>query len=252
MPDSSKLLTINQIATPLLAVSAMTALCYFAAPILVPVVTSATLAFILWPGVAALKKAKIPHLLAVIIVMLLAIVLLTIIGMLIYSEAVTFGENVPDYWDRFQKLRTERAADFKAFDFLWQDKGESLISKIDLKNLAAIQQFFFKGVGSVLSFLGQAILRGKTHNYGTRPLDQVLVHQKLENTWRLRNRLVSEGLREHRCERCGNSEWQGEPIPLELHHKDGDRTNNALSNIELLCPNCHAMSDNYRGSKKKV
>jgi hypothetical protein len=39
---------------------------------------------------------------------------------------------------------------------------------------------------------------------------------------------------------------------LELHHKDGDRTNNILSNIELLCPNCHALTDNYRGSKKKV
>ncbi len=101
-------------------------------------------------------------------------------------------------------------------------------------------------------FLGQAILRGKTHNYGTRPLDKILVHKKLENTWRLRNRLVSEGAKVHRCEHCQNSEWQGELIPLELHHKDGDRTNNALDNIELLCPNCHALTDNYRGGKKKV
>ncbi len=101
-------------------------------------------------------------------------------------------------------------------------------------------------------FLGQAILRGKTHNYGTRPLDQILVHKKLENTWRLKNRLVTEGAKEPRCERCGSTEWLGEPIPLELHHRDGDRTNNSLENIELLCPNCHAQTDNYRGSKKKV
>ncbi len=101
-------------------------------------------------------------------------------------------------------------------------------------------------------FLGQAILRGKTHNYGTRPLDQILVHKKLENTWRLKNRLVSEGAKEARCERCGSTEWLGELIPLELHHKDGDRTNNSLENIELLCPNCHAQTDNYRGSKKKA
>src|SRR5712692_8898373 len=104
----------------------------------------------------------------------------------------------------------------------------------------------------VSHFLGQAILRGKTHKYSTRPLEQVLVHEKLENTWRLKNRLVDEGIKENRCERCMNAEWMGEPIPLELHHKDGDRTNNALPNIELLCPNCHALSDNYRGSKKKV
>jgi hypothetical protein len=101
-------------------------------------------------------------------------------------------------------------------------------------------------------FLGQAILRGATHSYHTRPLDEVLKHQKLENTWRLKNRLVQEGLKEHRCECCRATEWLHEPIPLELHHKDGDRTNNALHNIELLCPNCHALTDNYRGGKKKV
>jgi hypothetical protein len=101
-------------------------------------------------------------------------------------------------------------------------------------------------------FPGQAILRGKTHRYSLRPLEQVLVHQKLENTWRLRNRLLDEGLKEYRCERCHNTEWLGRPIPLELHHINGDRTNNALSNIELVCPNCHALTDNYRGSKKKV
>ena len=101
-------------------------------------------------------------------------------------------------------------------------------------------------------FLGQAILRNKTHEYNTRPLDAILVHGKLENTWRLKNRLLREGLKENQCEHCGNTKWLGLPIPLELHHKDGDRTNNSLQNIELLCPNCHALTDNYRGSKKKV
>jgi cell wall assembly regulator SMI1 len=36
-------------------------------------------------------------------------------------------------------------------------------------------------------FLGQAILRNKTHAYNTRPLDAILVHGKLESTWRLKN-----------------------------------------------------------------
>lgn len=101
-------------------------------------------------------------------------------------------------------------------------------------------------------FLGQAILKGTTHAYNTRSLPEVLIREKLENTWRLKNRLVREGIKEHRCEGCQNTVWLGKPIPLELHHKDGDRTNNALLNIELLCPNCHALTDNYRGSKKKV
>ena len=101
-------------------------------------------------------------------------------------------------------------------------------------------------------FLGQGILKGKSHSYKTRPLEEVLIHKKLENTWRLKNRLLAEGIKEHRCEHCNNTKWLDHPIPLELHHIDGNRKNNTLQNIELLCPNCHSLTDNYRGSKKKV
>jgi 5-methylcytosine-specific restriction endonuclease McrA len=41
----------------------------------------------------------------------------------------------------------------------------------------------------------------------------------------------------------------GEPIPLELHHIDGNHNNNDLSNIQLLCPNCHAQTDNFSNKK---
>ena len=54
-------------------------------------------------------------------------------------------------------------------------------------------------------------------------------------------------LRGHACENCGKKEWLGKPIPLEVHHLDGDKLNNELSNLQLLCPNCHALTDNYRG-----
>ena len=39
---------------------------------------------------------------------------------------------------------------------------------------------------------------------------------------------------------------------MELHHRDGDRTNNVLTNLELVCPNCHAQTDNYRAKNRKV
>lgn len=69
---------------------------------------------------------------------------------------------------------------------------------------------------------------------------------------RLRLRLLEEGIKEHKCECCGNTEWMGYPIPLELHHKDGNHFNNELSNLELLCPNCHAQTDNYSCKKRDV
>lgn len=100
-------------------------------------------------------------------------------------------------------------------------------------------------------FSNQGHLRGKTHTYRLRPLSKILVKGKLENTWRLKNRLIKEGLKKKQCENCSIVLWLDNPTPLELHHIDGDRTNNLLSNLELLCPNCHAITDNYRGKKKR-
>lgn len=54
-------------------------------------------------------------------------------------------------------------------------------------------------------------------------------------------------LRGHKCEKCLNEIWLNLPIKLEVHHKDGDSLNNELSNLELLCPNCHATTENWRG-----
>ena len=46
--------------------------------------------------------------------------------------------------------------------------------------------------------------------------------------------------------KCGLTMWNGLPIPLELHHKDGNRTNHKLDNIEILCLNCHAQTETFR------
>lgn len=49
-----------------------------------------------------------------------------------------------------------------------------------------------------------------------------------------------------RCEGCHLDEWRGKPIPLELHHEDGNGDNNEEHNLKLLCPNCHALTPTYR------
>ena len=64
---------------------------------------------------------------------------------------------------------------------------------------------------------------------------------------KVRKKLLQEGYKDYQCERCGLSEWLGQPIPLELHHIDGNKNNNTLENFQLLCPNCHAFTDSYRG-----
>lgn len=70
-------------------------------------------------------------------------------------------------------------------------------------------------------------------------------------SFKLKQRLIQEGYFEHKCYNCNNYLWLGNPIPIELEHKDGNHQNNKLENLTLLCPNCHALTETYRGKNKK-
>ena len=97
-------------------------------------------------------------------------------------------------------------------------------------------------------FLGRAAMRG--HRAGgitPVPLDEVLVAGRPTKTSSLRKRLLACGLLLHECSSCERADWEGAPIPLELDHVNGDRSDNRLDNLRLLCPNCHAQTDTYRG-----
>jgi 5-methylcytosine-specific restriction endonuclease McrA len=63
---------------------------------------------------------------------------------------------------------------------------------------------------------------------------------------RLRRRLIRDGYKKEECERCGITEWLGERVPLELDHIDSDNTNNEIQNLQIICPNCHALATNSR------
>lgn len=87
----------------------------------------------------------------------------------------------------------------------------------------------------------------KSNPKGKLNLIQYLETSKDIQTNKVRIKLLEEGYKEYKCENCGLTKWLDKPIPLELHHKDGNRNNNILENYELLCPNCHALTDSYRG-----
>lgn len=80
-----------------------------------------------------------------------------------------------------------------------------------------------------------------------RPLDEVFAPNTHRNRGQLKARLLTQGLKENRCERCGTAEWRGRPLSFALHHINGDRLDNRIENLELLCPNCHSQTDNFAG-----
>jgi len=54
----------------------------------------------------------------------------------------------------------------------------------------------------------------------------------------------------YKCNRCGISDWLGAPLTLELEHIDGNHHNNDRTNLEVLCPNCHAQTPSWRGRNR--
>jgi len=84
------------------------------------------------------------------------------------------------------------------------------------------------------------------------PIGEILKIGTHYQSFKLKNRLLKEGLKERVCEQCGLRQWMDCEIPLELHHVNGDNSDNRLENLKLLCPNCHALTDNYRGLNKSA
>ena len=94
---------------------------------------------------------------------------------------------------------------------------------------------------------GKGKSKPKTEGVGKTPLADILSGKHPEyQTFKLKQRLFSEGLKSNKCEICGVNEWNGLPIACELDHIDGDRTNHRLENLRILCPNCHSQTPTFR------
>jgi hypothetical protein len=91
---------------------------------------------------------------------------------------------------------------------------------------------------------GQAWSRGQRRS---RALEELLVAGRACSGPVLMRQLLEAGYLERACVGCDLVEWLSEPIPLELDHINGDHTDNRLENLRLLCPNCHAQTNTYRG-----
>ncbi|MBV8762752.1 MAG: HNH endonuclease, partial [Deltaproteobacteria bacterium] len=85
------------------------------------------------------------------------------------------------------------------------------------------------------------------------PLDEVLVADSHVASHTLKLRLFAEGLKTAACELCGWAERRplDGVIPVELDHINGDRRDNRLENLRILCPNCHSLQPTHRGLNRK-
>lgn len=79
----------------------------------------------------------------------------------------------------------------------------------------------------------------------------LVVNSTYTKTVELKNRLVKEGFLIYKCNICGIFDWNSQKLNLHIDHINGNRTDNRLENLRLLCPNCHSQTETYcRGINK--
>lgn len=83
-------------------------------------------------------------------------------------------------------------------------------------------------------------------------LEQIFSTKTKVKSSELKRRLFEAGLKKEGCEDCGLGPfWNGKKLVLQLDHRDGDPTNNALGNLAICCPNCHSQTPTFcRGQGK--
>ena len=101
--------------------------------------------------------------------------------------------------------------------------------------------------------------KGKSWNKGMKgigspriSLEKILVKGSEYQSFKLKKRLFSAKLKNPACEFCGWSKAASDGrIPLELDHINGDRRDNRLENLRVLCPNCHSLQPTHRGLNRR-
>ena len=131
----------------------------------------------------------------------------------------------------------------------WIDENQSKSFMCrELKCKPETLESYLKKFG--ITYNGNKGLKGKKINTKyVQALDYI--KGSFVSAHKLKLKMIRDGMKEHKCELCNITEWMGQKVPIELDHIDGNHYNNELSNLRIVCPNCHAQTDTNSGKNNK-
>ena len=84
-----------------------------------------------------------------------------------------------------------------------------------------------------------------------QPVENWLIENSPHNRTSIKRKLLKAGLLINKCYECGSDpSWNGKMLVLQIDHKNGKRLDYRLTNLQLLCPNCHSQTVNFAGRNK--
>lgn len=165
--SNTKTAYLLEIAMPFIAIIAGLGFCYFAAPVIVPVIIGISLAYIFYPVVKFLKRFKIPHLAAVLIVTVIVVIVFAIFSIVIYYQGSEFIKALPSFSEKGELFLETQLQGFQQSinnifpDLIPEGQEQTLVSDAFKElNYQSIGKLAFRGLGSVFSFLGNMIFVG--------------------------------------------------------------------------------------------
>ncbi|HEX8974538.1 MAG TPA: HNH endonuclease signature motif containing protein [Patescibacteria group bacterium] len=116
-------------------------------------------------------------------------------------------------------------------------------------NYTQISKYIIEYKIDISHFTGKASNKGRKFNRKPKiELTEILKENNFFQSYKLKKRLISAGLKLENCEECGwDKRSEDGRLPLELHHVNGNCRDNRLENLQILCPNCHSLKSSHRG-----
>jgi len=164
----------------------------------------------------------------------------------------TVGYYLKKYTGKFKSKRINS----KYKDLLLKNGGDILNLYNEGKSIKCISSKY--NVSNI--FIKNFLIENKVYKLKNRKLNiKQLIEGKIIYTNpyygsinnNIKTYLLKEKIFEYKCLICGINEWMGEKIILDLDHIDGNRNNNILTNLRLLCPNCHSQTLTFKGKNNK-